>query len=88
MTPQTDVSTAQSFDAGAFFMSLASPIGGAIAQKIAPTQNTGQPAATTTPNLRATPSGGVSAGGLGVSPAMVAVVAVAGLAAAYFLLRK
>lgn len=88
MNPDTDVSTAQSFDAGAFFRSLATPLTGALAQRIAPTQHTGIPSVTTTPNLRAVKPGEVPDMGFSLTPVMLAGILVFGAVAAYLLLRK
>lgn len=58
----TDVSTAQSFDVGSFLNNLVSTAGAVITGRTSPTQNTGQPAATTTPNLRANPTANTQPG--------------------------
>ncbi len=55
--PSTDVSTAQTFDVGSFLNNLVNVGAAVVTARTQPTQNTGQPAATTQPNVRANPAG-------------------------------
>lgn len=92
----TDVSTAGSFDAGAFFNNLLNTAGTVYAatRSPAPAQNTGAPGVSTNPNLRASPGGtaqpsaggtGGALGGLNVTTLAVIGAALVGV---YLIARK
>ena len=67
MTASTDVSTAQSFDVNSFFAGLFGAAATAVAaNNTKPSQNNGQPSATTQPNVTALPGGYVSSDGSGI----------------------
>jgi hypothetical protein len=89
---ETDVSQAQQFDVGSFLTTLVGVGGSLAAQKIAASQNTGQPAASTQPDLRASfnrntaPANNVAGMSTQTITTLGIVAAVA--VAAVFLLRK
>ena len=93
MNPPTAESSAQSFDYGSFFSNLLNTGVGIVANKISPSQNTGQPSVSTQPNLSATPGqntrpAGIS-GALGVSPQTLSYIGIgAALIVGVYLLTK
>ncbi len=88
--PSTDVSSAQSFDVSSFLGSLVNTAGQVITAKISPTQNTGQPAVTTSPDVRAGLSASQGGGAVaGMSQQTLMMVGIgAALLVAVVLLKK
>ncbi len=88
MNPETDVVSAQSFDAGAFFNNLVN-VGATLATaRISPTQSNGQPSTTQTPNLTAGAGGSVLPGSIGGVSPMVLLLGAAAVVGLVVLLRK
>lgn len=87
----TDVTTAQTFDAGSFLSNILNTAGNVyVASRTAPTQNTGQPAASTRPTLTAAPNGNttVAVPGSGMSQQTMLLLAAAAAIGLVLVLRK
>jgi hypothetical protein len=93
MDPQTDVSTAQSFDVTSFLNNVVNAGVSIAGQRVSPTQSNGQPSVAQAPNLRATgPAGSAgpapAAGGSMTNQTLLLGAAVVAVIVVVYLARK